>query len=97
MFLNKGLKGIDYFKIIDCNVRCSNFYNSSNYSRGKLPTQTELNKYNKVKHSNYSMQQIKTRLWKLFNYQKTRNPDYYVKPRRVELLPEIKKLWKSGK
>jgi len=52
----------------------------------------ELNKYNKVKHSNYSMQQIKTRLWKLFNYQKTRNPDYYVKPRRVELLPEIKKL-----
>ena len=63
-----------------------------NYSRGKLPTQTELNKYNKVKHSNYSMQQIKTRLWKLFNYQKTRNPDYYVKPRRVELLPEIKKL-----
>ena len=68
-----------------------------NYSRGKLPTQTELNKYNKVKHSNYSMQQIKTRLWKLFNYQKTRNPDYYVKPRRVELLPEIKNLWKSGK
>ena len=68
-----------------------------NYSRGKLPTQTELNKYNKVKHSNYSMQQIKTRLWKLFNYQKTRNPDYYVKPRRVKLLPEIKKLWKSGK
>ena len=68
-----------------------------NYSRGKLPTQTELNEYNKVKHSNYSMQQIKTRLWKLFNYQKTRNPDYYVKPRRVELLPEIKKLWKSGK
>ena len=61
-----------------------------------MPTQTELNKYNKVKHSNYSMQQIKTRLWKLFNYQKTRNPDYYVKPRRVELLPEIKKLWKSG-
>ena len=68
-----------------------------NYSRGKLPTQTELNKYNKVKHSNYSMQQIKTRLWKLFNYQKTRNPDYYVKPRRVELLPEIKNLWESGK
>ena len=68
-----------------------------NYSRGKLPTQTELNEYNKVKHSNYSMQQIKTRLWKLFNYQKTRNPDYYVKPRRVELLPEIKNLWESGK
>ena len=68
-----------------------------NYSRGKLPTQTELNEYNKVKHSNYSMQQIKTRLWKLFNYQKTRNPDYYVKPRRVELLPEIKNLWKSDK
>ena len=68
-----------------------------NYSRGKLPTQTELNEYNKVKHSNYSMQQIKTRLWKLFNYQKTKNPDYYVKPRRVELLPEIKNLWKSGK
>lgn len=62
-----------------------------------LPTQTELNEYNKVKHSNYSMQQIKTRLWKLFNYQKTRNPDYYVKPRRVELLPEIKNLWESGK
>ena len=97
MFLNRDLKGIDYFKIIDCNIRCSNFYNSYNYSRGKLPAQTELNKYNKVKHSNYSMQQIKTRLWKLFNYQKTRNPDYYVKPRRVELLPEIKNLWESGK
>ena len=61
-----------------------------NYSRGKLSTQTELNEYNKVKHSNYSMQQIKTRLWKLFNYQKTGNPDYYVKPRRVDLLPEMK-------
>lgn len=91
MFLNKGLKNID------CDIRCSNFYNSSNYSRGKLPTQIELNEYNKVKHSNYNMQQIKTRLWKLFNYQKTRNPDYYVKPRRVELLPEIKNLWESGK
>ena len=91
MFVNQGLKNID------CDIRCSNFYNSYNYSRGKLPTQTELNEYNKVKHSNYSMQQIKTRLWKLFNYQKTRNPDYYVKPRRVELLPEIKNLWESGK
>jgi len=36
-------------------------------------------------------------IWRFLLWLKKRNPDYYVKPRRVELLPEIKNLWKSGK
>jgi hypothetical protein len=70
----------------------------SNYSQGKLPTQKELNEYNKTKNTNYSMYQIKTRLWKLFKYEESKgNPDYYVKPRRVELLPQMNRLWKDEK
>ena len=74
----------------------SPFY--SNYSQGKLPTQKELNEYNKTKNTNYSMYQIKTRLWKLFKYEESKgNSDYYVKPRRVELLTQMNRLWKDEK
>lgn len=74
----------------------SPFY--SNYSQGKMPTQKELDEYNKTKNTNYSMYQIKTRLWKLFKYEESKgNPDYYVKPRRVELLPQMNRLWKDEK
>ena len=70
----------------------------SNYSQVKLSTQKELNEYNKTKNTNYSMYQIKTRLWKLFKYEESKgNPDYYVKPRRVELLPQMNRLWKDEK
>ena len=74
----------------------SPFY--SNYSQGKMPTQKELDEYNKTKNTNYSMYQIKTRLWKLFKYEESKgNLDYYVKPRRVELLPQMNRLWKDEK
>lgn len=74
----------------------SPFY--SNYSQGKMPTQKELDEYNKTKNTNYSMYQIKTKLWKLFKYEESKgNPDYYVKPRRVELLPQMNRLWKDEK
>jgi len=63
-----------------------------------MPTQKELDEYNKTKNTNYSMYQIKTRLWKLFKYEESKdNPDYYVKPRRVELLPQMNRLWKDEK
>ena len=42
-----------------------------------MPTQKELDEYNKTKNTNYSMYQIKTRLWKLFKYEESKgNPDY---------------------
>ena len=67
-----------------------------NYSQGKMPTYKELSEYNKIKHTNYEMWQIKRRLSKIAEYEKSGNPDCYVKPRRKELLLELPRSWKGG-
>ena len=54
-----------------------------NYVNGKMPTLKEIREYNRTKRTNYSLDQIKTRLWKVSQYNKTGNPDYYVVPRRI--------------
>ena len=43
------------------------------------------------------MWQIKRRLSKIAENEKSGNPDCYVKPRRKELLLEMDRLWKGGK
>ena len=46
-------------------------------------------KYNKINHTNIKLSEMKTRLWKLREYEKSKNPNYYVLPRRAILLKEV--------
>lgn len=50
-------------------------------------------KYNKIKHTNIKLSEMKTRLWKLREYDKSKNSNYYVSPRRAIFLKEVQN-WK---
>ena len=50
-------------------------------------------KYNKINHTNIKLSEMKTRLWKLREYDKSKNSNYYVSPRRATLLKEVQN-WK---
>ena len=70
----------------------------TSYVNGKMSTQKEVSEYNKIRRTNYSLNQINTRLWRAHQYSEKGNPDYYVVPRRISSLPEIENIWKrSGK
>lgn len=63
----------------------------------KKPIQAEVNKYNKEKHTHYSLQDIKTRLWRASEYVKSGNVDHYVTLRRMKLLKEFQNIRKKNK
>ena len=46
-------------------------------------------KYNKINHTNIKLSEMKTRLWKLREYEISKNTNYYVLPRRAILLKEV--------
>jgi len=50
-------------------------------------------KYNKINHTNIKLSEMKTRLWKLREYDKSKNSNYYVSPRRAIFLKEVQN-WK---
>jgi len=50
-------------------------------------------KYNKINHTNIKLSEMKTRLWKLREYDKSKNSNYYVSPRRATFLKEVQN-WK---
>ena len=50
-------------------------------------------KYNKINHTNIKLSEMKTRLCKLREYDKSKNSNYYVSPRRAIFLKEVQN-WK---
>lgn len=68
-------------------VKFKPFFN--NYKKGKMPTVEDVKKYYKINHSKINLLEMKTRLWKLREYEKSKNPNYYVLPRRAILLKEV--------
>ena len=55
-----------------------------------MPTVEDVKKYYKINHSKINLLEMKTRLWKLREYEKSKNPNYYVLLRRAILLKEVK-------
>ncbi len=49
-----------------------------------MPTVEDVKKYYKI-----NLLEMKTRLWKLREYEKSKNPNYYVLPKRAILLKEV--------
>ena len=64
-----------------------------NYKKGKMPTAEDVKEYNKINHTNIKLLEMKTRLWKLREYDKSKNSNYYVSPRRAIFLKEVQN-WK---